>query len=100
MATAGEVTTKRSRRKIDIGLHGGKQLNLGLLSSLTDTLNGHAVANQVKTGSLFEVGNDIADESNMKSSPPNDLRWRVVEYFEPEYGRKRWKDCLLSVTCL
>ena len=53
-------------RKVDIGLHGRRQLNLGLLGGLTDTLDGHAISGKVETGGFLEVGNDVADESDIE----------------------------------
>jgi len=53
-------------RQVDVGLGGGGKLNLGLLSSLTDTLDGHAVAVQVDTLLLLELLDEVADEGDVE----------------------------------
>jgi hypothetical protein len=53
-------------RKVDVSLKRRRQLNLGLLSSLTDTLDSHAVTRDVDAGSLLEVGNHVADKVNIE----------------------------------
>jgi hypothetical protein len=53
-------------RQVDVGLGGRGQLNLGLLSSLTDTLDSHAVAVQVDTLLLLELLDEVADEGNIE----------------------------------
>lgn len=52
--------------KTDLSLEGRGQLDLGLLGSLTDTLDGHTVAGKVDTGLLLELANDVADEVNIE----------------------------------
>lgn len=52
--------------KRDLSLQGRRQLNLGLLSSLTDTLDGHAIVGQVDTSLLLEVLNNVADQSDIE----------------------------------
>jgi len=52
--------------QVDVGLRGGRQLDLGLLSGLTDTLDGHAVAVQVDTLLPLELVNEVADESDVE----------------------------------
>lgn len=52
--------------QVDVGLEGRRKLNLGLLSSLTDTLDSHAVARQVNARSLLEVGNHVADQVDVE----------------------------------
>jgi hypothetical protein len=54
------------QRLTNLGLEGRRQLNLGLLSSLTDTLNGHAVTRQVNTRLLLELLDDVADQGNVE----------------------------------
>ncbi|ROW15263.1 hypothetical protein VPNG_02959 [Cytospora leucostoma] len=52
--------------KVDVSLERGRQLNLGLLSSLTDTLDSHAVTRQVESRGLLEVGNDVAHKVDVE----------------------------------
>lgn len=53
-------------RKVDIGLGRGRKLDLGLLSSLTDTLDSHAVVAQVNALLLLEGLDEVADEGDVK----------------------------------
>jgi hypothetical protein len=50
----------------DLGLEGGRQLNLGLLGGLTDTLDGHAVVRQINTVVLLELLDNVADQGNIE----------------------------------
>ena len=43
-----------------------RQLNLRLLSGLTDTLDGHAVIRQVNAGGLLEVLDNVTDQSDIE----------------------------------
>ena len=53
-------------RKVDLSLERRGQLNLGLLGSLTDTLDSHAVVREVKARLLLEGLDDVADEVDVK----------------------------------
>lgn len=53
-------------RQVDVGLLGRGQLDLGLLSSLADTLDSHAVAGEVNALSLLELLDEVADEGNIE----------------------------------
>ena len=67
-----EVDVLRARgvgsdvRQVDVGLGGGRQLNLGLLGSLTDTLDRHAVLGKVDRRLLLELADNVVDERNVK----------------------------------
>jgi hypothetical protein len=52
--------------QVDVGLRRGRQLDLGLLSSLTDTLDSHAVAVQVDALLPLELVDEMADESDVE----------------------------------
>ncbi|ROW02352.1 hypothetical protein VSDG_02455 [Cytospora chrysosperma] len=52
--------------QVDVGLQRGGQLDLGLLSSLTDTLDSHAVAGQVEPRGLLEVLDHVAHEVDVE----------------------------------
>jgi len=52
--------------KVDVGLERRGQLDLGLLSSLTDTLDSHAVTREVNARSLLEVLDHVTDEVNVE----------------------------------
>ena len=52
--------------KVDVGLEGRRQLNLGLLGGLTDTLDGHAVAGKVDALLGLELLDEVTDEGNVK----------------------------------
>lgn len=52
--------------KVDLSLERRGQLNLGLLSSLTDTLDSHAVAREIKARILLERLDDVADKVDVK----------------------------------
>lgn len=52
--------------KVDVGLEGRRQLNLGLLSGLTDTLDGHAVAGKVDALLGLELLDEVTDEGNVE----------------------------------
>ena len=77
--------------QVGIGLHEERQPNLGLLYSLSDALNGHAVASQVTTGgSIIEVSNDVADKRILESSTPKSASHLVeVTSRHPSESRKR-----------
>ena len=53
-------------RQVDVGLESGRELHLGLLSGLADTLDGHAVTGQVKARLLLEVLDEVADERDVE----------------------------------
>ncbi|QGI60123.1 hypothetical protein CEK27_004094 [Fusarium fujikuroi] len=53
-------------RKVDIGRERRRKLDLGLLSSLTDTLDSHAVTRQVNARGLLEVLDKVADEVDIE----------------------------------
>ncbi|ROW05767.1 hypothetical protein VMCG_05263 [Cytospora schulzeri] len=52
--------------QVDVSLERRRQLDLSLLSSLTDTLDSHAVAGQVESGGLLEVLNHVANEVDVE----------------------------------
>jgi hypothetical protein len=52
--------------KVDVGLRGRGQLNLGLLGGLTDTLDGHAVVVEVDVLLLLELLDEVADEGDVE----------------------------------
>lgn len=52
--------------KVDVGLEGRRQLNLGLLSSLTDTLDSHAVAREVNALLGLELLDEVADKGDIE----------------------------------
>ncbi|KAH3669579.1 hypothetical protein OGATHE_002391 [Ogataea polymorpha] len=53
-------------RKVDLSRKSRGQLNLGLLSSFSDSLNGHSVVLKVDTGLLLESVDDVSNQSNVK----------------------------------
>lgn len=53
-------------RKGDLSLERRRQLNLGLLGGLTDSLDGHAVTRQIDTRLLLELLNNVADQGNIE----------------------------------
>lgn len=53
-------------RKVDLGLEGRRKLNLGLLGSLTDTLDGHAVTGEVNSGLLLELLDNVTNKADVK----------------------------------
>lgn len=52
--------------QVDVGLERRGKLNLGLLGSLTDTLDSHAVTGEIKAGCLLEVGDHVADQVDIE----------------------------------
>ena len=52
--------------QVDLSLKRRGQLNLGLLGGLTDTLDGHAVTREVKTGLLLELADDVTDQVDVE----------------------------------
>jgi hypothetical protein len=52
--------------KVDVGLEGRRQLNLGLLGGLTDTLDGHAVAREVDALLGLELLDKVTDEGDVE----------------------------------
>lgn len=52
--------------QVDLSLNSRRQLDLGLLSGLTDTLDSHAVTGQVNAGLALELLDDLADERDIK----------------------------------
>ena len=57
----GARSISSDERQADVSLERRGQLDLGLLGSLTDSLDGHAVARQVNTGLGLEVLDNVAD---------------------------------------
>ena len=53
-------------RQVDLGLERRRQLNLGLLGSLADTLDGHAVTGEVEARILLERLDNVADKADVK----------------------------------
>jgi hypothetical protein len=62
----GSGSVGSDERQVDVGLLRGRQLDLGLLGSLTDTLDSHAVAVQVDALLLLELVDEVADESDIE----------------------------------
>jgi hypothetical protein len=52
--------------KVDVGLEGRRQLNLGLLGGLTDTLDGHAVAREVDALLGLELLDEVTDKGDVE----------------------------------
>jgi hypothetical protein len=52
--------------QVDVGLRRGGQLDLGLLGSLADTLDGHAVAVQIDALFLLELLDEVANKSDVE----------------------------------
>jgi hypothetical protein len=52
--------------KVDVGLEGGGQLNLGLLGSLADTLDGHAITSEVNALLGLELLDEVTDKGNVE----------------------------------
>jgi hypothetical protein len=52
--------------KVDVGLEGRRQLNLGLLGGLTDTLDGHAVAREINALLGLELLDEVTDKGNVE----------------------------------
>lgn len=61
---AGSVGS--DERQVDVGLERRRQLNLGLLSSLTDTLDSHAITSKVESRSLLELANHVANQVDIE----------------------------------
>ena len=61
---AGGVSSDEGQ--VDLGLEGRGQLDLGLLSGLTDTLDGHAVTTKVETRLLLELADNVTDEVDVE----------------------------------
>ncbi|KAH3663984.1 hypothetical protein OGAPHI_004698 [Ogataea philodendri] len=53
-------------RKVDLGGHSGGQLDLGLLGSFSDSLDGHSVVLEVDTRLLLEGVNNVSDKSDIE----------------------------------
>lgn len=53
-------------RKVDVGLEGRGQLDLGLLGGLTDTLDGHAVVGEIDALLLLELLDEVADKGDIE----------------------------------
>lgn len=47
-------------------LGGGRKLDLGLLGSLSDSLNGHSVLGQIQTRLLLELLDEVGDELDVE----------------------------------
>lgn len=58
--------SSRNVRQRDVGGSGAGKLTLGLLGSLTDSLDGHSVTRDVNAGLLLELGKDVVDERNVE----------------------------------
>ena len=52
----GTRSVHANEREVDLHLSGGRKLDLGLLSSLTNALNSRGVAGEIDTGILPELG--------------------------------------------
>ena len=61
---AGSVGSNEG--EVDVGLEGRGKLDLGLLGSLTDTLDGHAVAREINALLLLELLDEVADKGNVE----------------------------------
>ena len=58
----GTVLVGGDEGEVDLGLHGGGELALGLLGGFADTLHGHAVVADVDAGGLLELVHDVGGE--------------------------------------
>jgi hypothetical protein len=63
LSTAG---ISSDERKVDLSLERRRQLNLGLLSSLTNTLDSHAVVGKVEARLLLELLNNVAHKADIE----------------------------------
>ena len=60
---------RRDEGQVDLGLLGGRKLDLGLLRSLFEPLQGHQVSAQVDALVLLELGNDPLDDPLIQVIP-------------------------------
>ena len=58
----GTVLVGGDEGEVDLGLHGGGELALGLLGGFADTLHGHAVVAELDAGGLLELVHDVGGE--------------------------------------
>lgn len=65
----GSRSIGSDERKVDIGLDCGGELHLRLLSSLTDTLNSHAVSREINAAVLLELLDEVADKDDIEVLP-------------------------------
>lgn len=65
----GSRSIGSDERKVDIGLDCGGELHLRLLSSLTDTLNSHAVSREINAAVLLELLDEVADKNDIEVLP-------------------------------
>jgi hypothetical protein len=61
---AGGVSS--DERKVDLGVGGGRQLGLGLLNGLSDSLDGHSVTREVNAVVLLELVNKVSDKNDIE----------------------------------
>lgn len=52
--------------EVDVGLGGRRELDLGLLGGLANTLDRHAVLGKIESRLLLELGDDVVDELDVK----------------------------------
>ena len=62
----GTGSVGSDERQVNVGLRRRRKFNLCLLSSLTNTLDGHAVAVQVNALLLLELVDKVADQGDVK----------------------------------
>lgn len=61
---AGGISS--DERQVDISLERRRQFDLSLLGGLTNTLDSHAVASEIETRGLLEVGNYVANQVDIE----------------------------------
>lgn len=62
----GSISGSGDVRQRDVGLRSRRQLNLGSLSGLSDSLDGHSVLLQVNAVRLLELVDDVVDENDVE----------------------------------
>jgi len=62
----GASSIGSDERKVNLSSRGRRQLNLSLLSSLSDTLNGHTVVLEVNVVLLLELLNKVTDNDDIE----------------------------------
>ena len=62
----GSAGISSDERQVDLGLERGRQLDLSLLSGLTDTLDSHAVIGEIDSRLLLEVLDNVADKVDIE----------------------------------
>ena len=62
----GTILVSRDERQIEFGLHRRRQLNLGFLRCLLETLEGHTVFTQIESLVFFEFIGQVVDDPLIK----------------------------------